>query len=175
MSQEHDFAFCATAWSGMSSEDVPNAVKLLGNLSGFSSLADRDQQGFLNQLYLGRLLIHPQGLTADAAFDGLVDPSQLYYDGNSQGGILGTALTAMAPDFTRAVLGVPGINFSVLLTRSSNWDDLRRGLQPRLPGAVRAAAGARADQPAVGSRRGRRLGARTRPPTRRRGRPRTAC
>jgi hypothetical protein len=28
----------------------------------------------------------------------------------------------MAPDFTRAVLGVPGINFSVLLTRSSNWD-----------------------------------------------------
>ena len=97
MSQEHDFAFCATAWSGMSSEDVPNAIKLLGNLSGFSSLADRDQQGFLNQLYLGRLLIHPQGLTADPAFKGLVDPSQLYFDGNSQGGIFGAALTAMAP------------------------------------------------------------------------------
>ena len=63
MSQEHDFAFCATAWSGMSTEDVPNAVKLLGDLSGFPSLADRNQQGFLNQLYLGRLLIHPQGLT----------------------------------------------------------------------------------------------------------------
>ena len=31
-----------------------------------------------------------------------------YYDGNSQGGILGGALTAVAPDFTRAVLGVPG-------------------------------------------------------------------
>jgi hypothetical protein len=122
MSQEHDFAFCATAWSGMSAEDIPNAVKLLGNLAGFSSLADRNQQGFLNQMYLGRLLIHPNGLTANPAFKGLVDPSALYYDGNSQGGILGTALTAMAPDFTRAVLGVPGINFSVLLTRSSNWD-----------------------------------------------------
>ena len=71
----------------------------------------RSQQGFLNQMYLGRLLIHPNGLTANPAFAGLVDPSQLYYDGNSQGGILGTALTAMAPDFTRAVLGVPGINF----------------------------------------------------------------
>ena len=65
MSQEHDFAFCATAWSGMSAEDIPNAVKLLGDLSGFASLADRNQQGFLNQLYLGRLLIHPQGLTAE--------------------------------------------------------------------------------------------------------------
>ncbi|HYY41416.1 MAG TPA: hypothetical protein VE775_01715, partial [Pyrinomonadaceae bacterium] len=72
MSQEHDFAFCATAWSGMSDEDVPNAIKLLGNLSGFSSLADRDQQGFLNQLYLGRLFIHPNGLAADPAFKGLV-------------------------------------------------------------------------------------------------------
>ena len=118
MSQEHDFAFCATAWSGMSSEDVPNAVKLLGNLSGFSSLADRNQQGFLNQLYLGRLFIHPQGLTAEPGVQGRSSTRrQLYYDGNSQGGILGTALTAIAPDFTRAVLGVPGINFSVLLTR----------------------------------------------------------
>jgi hypothetical protein len=133
MSQEHDFAFCATAWSGMSAEDIPNAVKLLGNLSNFASLTDRNQQGFLNQMYLGRLLIHPQGLTANPAFAGLVDPSQLYYDGNSQGGILGTALTAMAPDFTRAVLGVPGINFSVLLTRSSNWDTYGQVFNPGYP------------------------------------------
>ena len=153
MSQEHDFAFCATAWSGMSSEDVPNAVKLLGDLSGFASLADRNQQGFLNQLYLGRLFIHPQGLTADPAFKGLVDPSQLYFDGNSQGGIFGAALTAMAPDFTRAVLGVPGINFWVLLTRA-RIGQLRRGLQPGLPARVRATARAVADQHAVGPRRG---------------------
>jgi hypothetical protein len=133
MSQEHDFAFCATAWSGMSAEDIPNAVKQLGELSGFESLPDRLQQGFVNQLYLGRLLIHPQGLTANPAFAGLVDPSQLYYDGNSQGGILGTALTAIAPDFTRAVLGVPGINFSVLLTRSSNWDTYGAVFSPAYP------------------------------------------
>ena len=133
MSAEHDFAFCATAWSGMATEDVPNAVKLLGDLSGFHSLADRNQQGFLNQLYLGRLLIHPQGLTANPAFAGLVDPSRLYYDGNSQGGILGTALTAIAPDFNRAVLGVPGINFSVLLTRSSNWDTYGAVFNPAYP------------------------------------------
>jgi hypothetical protein len=133
MSQEHDFAFCATAWSGMSAEDVPNAIKLLGELSGFASFPDRLQQGFVNQMYLGRLLIHPQGLTANPVFAGLVDPSTLYYDGNSQGGIMGTALTAMAPDYTRAVLGVPGINFSVLLTRSSNWDTYGQVFNPGYP------------------------------------------
>ena len=133
MSQEHDFTFCATAWSGMSSEDIPNAIKLLGELSGFASFPDRLQQGFLNQMYLGRLLIHPQGLTANPAFAGLVNPSTLYYDGNSQGGIMGTALTAMAPDYTRAVLGVPGINFSVLLTRSSNWDIYGKVFNPGYP------------------------------------------
>ena len=132
MSAEHDFAFCATAWSGVA-EDIPNAVKLLGELSGFKSLADRNQQGFLNQLYLGRLLIHPQGLTANPRSPASVDPSRLYYDGNSQGGILGTALTAIAPDFERAVLGVPGINFSVLLTRSSNWDTYGAVFNPAYP------------------------------------------
>ena len=134
MSAEHDFAFCATAWSGMSAEDVPNAVKLLGDLSGFHSLADRIQQGFLNQLYLGRLLIHPQGLTRAPRLRRASSTRRaLYYDGNSQGGILGTALTAIAPDFPRAVLGVPGINFSVLLTRSSNWDTYGAVFNPAYP------------------------------------------
>jgi hypothetical protein len=133
MSQEHDFTFCATAWSGMSAEDIPNAIKQLGNLAGFASFPDRLQQGFLNQLYLGRLLIHPAGLTANPAFAGLVNPSQLYYDGNSQGGIMGTALTALAPDYQRAVLGVPGINFSVLLTRSSNWETYGAVFNPAYP------------------------------------------
>ena len=62
MAQEHDFAFCATTWSGMSAEDIPNAVELLSDFSRFPSLADREQQGFLNQLYLGRLLDPPAGL-----------------------------------------------------------------------------------------------------------------
>ena len=39
----------------------------------------------------------------------------------------------MAPDFTRAVLGVPGINFSVLLTRSSNWDIYGAVFNPGYP------------------------------------------
>jgi hypothetical protein len=127
MSAEHDFTFCATDWSGMASEDVPNAIGLLGDFSRFPSLADRLQQGILNTLYLGRLLAHPQGFFANTAFQGpggqgLLDTSNLYYDSNSQGAILGGVTTAVAPDWRRAVLGVATMDFGTLLPRSTDFD-----------------------------------------------------
>jgi hypothetical protein len=80
-------------------------------------------------------MLHPQGLAASGAFmspEGrpLLDTSELFYDGNSQGGILGAALSAFSPDFRRATLGVPGMNFSTLLYRSSNWKDYRSVYDP---------------------------------------------
>ena len=126
MASEHNFTYCATNWEGMAETDIPNVATILTDLSSFPTLADRVQQGMLNFLYLGRLMIHPDGLSSDPAFqDGhghsLIDTRRLFYDGNSQGGIIGGALTAVAPDFNRAVLGVPGMNYSTLLTRSSDF------------------------------------------------------
>jgi len=127
MSVEHNFTFCATDWQGMSESDVPNAVKILQEFSGFASLADRLQQGVLNTLFLGRAAIHPQGFSANAAFKGpggqsLIDPSNLYFDSNSQGAILGGLATAVAPDWSRGVLGVATMNYSLLLPRSVDFD-----------------------------------------------------
>src|SRR3546814_14439414 len=51
----------------------------------------------------------------------LFDPSELVFDGNSQGAIMGGALTALGVDFTRAVLGVPGMTYSTLLHLSLDW------------------------------------------------------
>ena len=137
MANEHNFTFCATDWSGMSSADVPNTIRILGDMSRFPQLADRLQQGILNFTYLGRLMLHPQGLVTHPAFQlggrPVFGTSALYYDGNSQGGILGGALTAVAPDFERAVLGVPGMNFSLLLTRSSNWTTYNKIFNPSYP------------------------------------------
>ena len=127
MSNEHNFVFCATAWAGFAEEDLGNIVAVLADLSKFDTVADRMQQGFLQQLLLGRALIHPQGLTTNAAFrkngQSVVDTQRLYFDGNSQGGIMGGALTALAPDWDRAVLGVPGMNYSTLLQRSVDFDE----------------------------------------------------
>jgi hypothetical protein len=126
MSNEHNFVFCATPWAGFAAEDVPHIVSVLADFSGFNTVADRMQQGFLNMLLLGRAMIHPQGLSSNAAFqkDGqsVLDTTRLFFDGNSQGGIMGGGLTAVAPDFERAVLGVPGMNYSTLLNRSVDFD-----------------------------------------------------
>jgi hypothetical protein len=126
MMAEHNFVFCATNWSGMASEDLPNVLTILPDVSRFNTLADRVQQGMLNFLYLGRLMIHPKGLSTQAAFKtadgkGILDTRRLFYDGNSQGGIIGGALAAVAPDYTRAALGVLGMNYSTLLNRSVDF------------------------------------------------------
>ena len=130
---------CGVDWIGMAQEDLANVATILADLSNFGSLADRGQQGLLGFLLVGRAMVHPDGFASAPEFqdvDGrpLFDPSQLYYDGNSQGGIMGGALTAVAPDFTRAVLGVPGMNYSTLLNRSVDWEgELADPAEPGLP------------------------------------------
>ncbi len=138
MSNEHNVVLCATKWAGMSEDDIANAVQILQDFSRFPTLADRTQQGLLNFLFLGRLMIHADGLSSHEAFqddegNSVIDRSQLVYDGNSQGGIMGGALTAVATDFTRAVLGVPGMNYSVLLQRSVDWDTYEQIYNPSYP------------------------------------------
>ena len=105
--------------------DYQTVLTILEDMSNFPQLADRVQQGLVNFLYLGRLMIHPDGFSSDPNFQvggqSLIDTRRLFYDGNSQGGIIGGALTAVAVDHDRAVLGVPGMNYSTLLTRSTDW------------------------------------------------------
>jgi hypothetical protein len=126
MAAESNTVFCATPWIGMSSEDIANAINVLGDFSGMPTLPDRLQQGFLDALYLGRLMANPAGLATSPQFQQngmpIIRTGALGYDSNSQGGIAGGALTALAPDFSHAVLGVPGMNYSVLLPRSKDFD-----------------------------------------------------
>jgi hypothetical protein len=110
----------------------------------------------LNFLYVGRAMIHPDGFSSDPAFRfetsrahsrrapglvshpltvrgslggrSLIDRRRLFFAGGSQGGIIGGSLTAVAPDFNRAYLGVPGMNYSTLLQRSVDFDDYAHGI-----------------------------------------------
>src|SRR5207302_9357271 len=106
--------------------DIPNAVVALSDLSRFPLLTDRVQQGELDFLYLQRLMASPQGLSSNAAFQyaggtSFIDTTQPYYDGNSQGGIFGGTVCAVSVDVRRCVLGVPGMDYSILLPRSSDY------------------------------------------------------
>ncbi|MBI2168266.1 MAG: hypothetical protein HYU28_02020 [Actinobacteria bacterium] len=125
MGRLHNFAFCATDWLGMAFEDVASVATALLDMSNFQQIPDRVQQGMLNFLWLGRLITHADGFVADPAFqhDGApLITRDLVYMGNSQGGIIGGSLTAFAQDWTRAILGVPGMNYSTLLGRSVDYD-----------------------------------------------------
>ena len=134
-----NFVACATDWSGMSAEDLPNVFALSEDLSRFRTLADRNQQGFLNFLFLGRLMVHPQGLASRPEFAGKIDTQRLFYAGASQGGILGGALTAVAPDFERSALIVPAMSFSLLLTRSTQFARFQDVLYRSYEGGVQRA------------------------------------
>ena len=146
LGQAHNFVICTTDTIGFSGPDVPNvASNVLPDLGNFPQLTDRVQQGMLCQLFLGRLLIHPQGFASSDAFRvdpadpssrSVIDTSRLYYNGNSQGGILGGALTAVAPDYTRASLGVPAMTYSVLLNRSIDFDVYKAILDPAYPNPI---------------------------------------
>jgi hypothetical protein len=125
--------WCATNWAGFSSDDIGTVIATLGDVSNFSKLSDRMVQGFVNMIYLGRAMLHANGFDANAAFrldpDGgggnpavpVLDPAQgLYWEGISQGAIMGGALTALEPDLTQSVLDVAGMNYSTLLRRSAD-------------------------------------------------------
>jgi len=151
MSNEHDAMYCATKWAGFSEDDVPTALATLRDLSTFPAFVDGMHQGLLDQLVLGRLMLADNGLVTEPAFqrpDGtpVYDNSALHFDGNSQGAIMGLALSAISPDFERAVLGVVGMNYSTLLPRSVDFDGFEPTLVAAYPDPLDRALGTAAIQ-----------------------------
>lgn len=131
MANDHGFMFCATDWAGFATQDLPTIGLILQDLNNFPKLVDRSQQGFLNFMFLGRAMINDSGFSSSPAFrlngQSVIDTERLYYDGNSQGGILGGSLVALAPDLDRGVLGVIGMNYSTLLRRSVDFTPYAEG------------------------------------------------
>lgn len=138
-------SWCAGNWDGFSDSDFGTVAASLKDLSNFSKLTDRMQQGFVNFMMLQRALAHPNGFAVEDAFKmdhnvaapitpgSAIDTSagagtRGFYQGHSQGGIMGGAYMALAPDVDRGVLGVPGINYSTLLTRSVDFDEYAHGV-----------------------------------------------
>ncbi|MEM7434390.1 MAG: hypothetical protein AAF436_04490, partial [Myxococcota bacterium] len=121
-------------WKGFSSDDVPTVLTALstGDLSRFRAIPERMHQGFLNFLMAMRTLSREadggpdtplnQALASDCG-GATLDGSKRYYFGGSQGGILGASLMAIATDFERGLIAVPGQSYNLLLNRSVNLDE----------------------------------------------------
>ncbi len=145
LANRQNSVWCATNFDGFADNDLGTVAASLKDLSNFSKLTDRMQQGFVNFMMLGRAALHEDGLASEPEFsidpDGpggvpassVIDVSdgedqRGYYHGVNQGGIMGGALTAVDPDVDRGVLNVPGINYSTLLARSVDFDEYAHGI-----------------------------------------------
>ncbi len=119
----YNMVICATNWWGLAAPDQGFDTQAVANLNLFPVMVDRLQQGVLNTLLLGRLLDNPQGFASNPAFQqngqSLLNTGELFYDGNSQGGIFGGITTAVSPDIRRAVLGVTGQDYANFLVQRS--------------------------------------------------------
>ncbi|HZR82065.1 MAG TPA: hypothetical protein VFD92_13295 [Candidatus Binatia bacterium] len=119
----------AVDMQGLSFADIGPIAGALGvDLSTFHVVPERLHQGVLNHLLLGRLFADPvNGFSSHAAFKlgtggtSVIDTSQVFYAGGSQGGILGGTVMAVSEVFDRGLLAVPASNYSTLLQRSADF------------------------------------------------------
>ena len=144
-SSTHNVMFCAMNWTGFATEDGGSAARVATDTAAFATFIDRQVQGHIAWLALQEALVRPGGLAAHPAFqdgDGTTEGEPLYklefnpdgtgglyYDGNSQGGIMSGAMIALSHRITQAVFGVPGMNYSILLRRSSAFQT-QNGFMP---------------------------------------------
>jgi hypothetical protein len=123
-----DLMGCATDWVGMSGKDIGNVARNLKDMSTFDTQVDHMLQGFVNFQFLGRLINSSSGFVTNAAFQSggqpLFKTHDCHFMGYSQGGIMGGAVSALSTEWTRAILGVPGMDYGgVLLNRSVDWNE----------------------------------------------------
>lgn len=138
---ENNAVYCATDIVGMAEDDALYAATALADINQFPSVPDRLQQAMLNTMFLGWLLTDLGGLGAAPEFQtsagaNMLNNAEAYYDGNSQGAIFGGAVTAVSTQWTKAVLGVGGMNYSTLLTRSVDFNRFLPVLEGAYPDPV---------------------------------------
>jgi hypothetical protein len=91
---------------------------------------------------LGRLINSPAGFASDSHFsDGgghrLFKSNDCHFMGYSQGGIMGGAASAISTEWSRVILGVPGMNYGgLLLNRSVDWNEFSSIFDPAYPDPI---------------------------------------
>jgi hypothetical protein len=121
---EKGYVAFAVDLQGMAHEDNNFVLDTVGgDLGNFELLFERQHQGILNSLLAMRMMKGRFVNEPMATFNGasVIDPTHVYYRGDSQGGIFGTTYMSLSTDVTRGLLGEPGYPYSLLLNRSMDF------------------------------------------------------
>ncbi len=113
----------ATDWRGMATGDIASVASALVDANNFPLVVDHLVQGMIDFIALEQIVRGPMATSTTFQQNGvpLIDPTRVYYYGNSQGGIYGGTFMAYDPIVMLGILGVPGANYATLLERSSDW------------------------------------------------------
>jgi len=119
---EYNYVMFGLDFIGMAADDEAYIGALIstGQLHDFANVVDRQHQGMLNSLLMMRMM--KGRFASDPDYGSAIDPNRLYYHGISQGGIFGGTYMAITTDVQRGVLGVPGMPYNLLLSRSVDFD-----------------------------------------------------
>ncbi len=130
MANRYGYILFAVNWRGMDEDDYESIMLMLVQEIGrFAIIPEGGHQGLVEFVGAAAMMQGDMAADANLAFPdpgtgesvSVVDTSEVLYYGNSQGGILGGVYLAMSPVIERGVLGVPGMPYSLLLSRSVDF------------------------------------------------------
>ncbi len=130
MANRYGYVLFAVNWRGMDEDDYESIVLMLAeDIGRFGIIPEGGHQGLVQFVAAAAMMQGDMATDANLTFQhpgtgesvAVVDPSEVLYYGNSQGGILGGVYLAMSPTIERGVLGVPGMPYSLLLSRSADF------------------------------------------------------
>jgi hypothetical protein len=124
-----------TDWKGLSKSDVASFGDVFSDVNNFPLVTSRLEQAHLNFLVLTRLMKNALARDPALAVNGrpVVDPTQVYYWGESNGGIQGTTFLSLSPDANSGVLDLVGAQWSLLMWRSSEFAPMLLALEAIYP------------------------------------------
>jgi hypothetical protein len=135
LANERRYVLFSMTWVGMGDEDIlPITQLMLSDVSSFPAVPERSAQGLVNRLTGLRAARGPLRDDPALLLDGQrLIGDELGYYGISQGGIVGGAYVALSTDHHRAVFGVGGMPYSLLLARSNDFSPFYAALSGRFP------------------------------------------
>jgi len=137
LADDNGWILFATDWAGMAQFDVITALRVMvARLDEMSSIPERTAQGFADNAVALRLatlgLSQEPSLQTTSGVALLPAGTKSGYYGNSQGSVIGGGYVSLSPDLQRAVLGVPGCPYALLLSRSKDFAPYHAALKMQL-------------------------------------------
>ena len=127
--QRNEMVGFGTAYWGLSEPDEGYFVnEVVTNWGNVHIMMERLLQGTVNSLVLARSFkgvcseLEELQIDVGGTPTSLVDPTQVYYYGISQGGIMGATIAGLSTDIEKYVLQVGAISYSMLMRRSLDFD-----------------------------------------------------